>query len=148
VTDPAAELDGKVAVNVAGISVDVVRPPFRRLKPLLRMSGLDALAALEVDDDGMVKGTVDLGLIIEFGEAAAEVLWPDEDERNGYLDMIMTGPQWGEFMSSVIDALQLGEAFALAASSTSTGTQPRPASPTEGSTSEPSSPTPPARLDA
>jgi hypothetical protein len=148
VTDPSSELTGKVTINVAGISVEVERPPFRRLKPLLRLSGLDALASLEVDENGMVKGNIDLGLIIEFGEATAEVLWQDEDVRNGYLDMIMTGPQWGEFMSSVIDALQLGEAFALAASSTSTGTQPRPALPTEGSTSEPSSPTPPARLDA
>jgi hypothetical protein len=148
VTDPAAELDGKVTINVAGLSVEVERPPFRRLKPLLRVQGLDALSAMEVDDDGKVKGQIDLGLIIDFGEAAAEVLWPDEAERNGYLDMVMTGQQWGDFMSSVVEALNLGEALASTASSPSTGTQPRPALPTEGSISEPSSTTPPARLDA
>ena len=111
-TDPADELDGLVKVRVAGDDIVVPRPPFRRLTPVLRMEGLDALAELETDDQGNVKGRLDLGLIVVFGEAIAAVLWPDEAERDALLDQIMTGQQWGDFMSSAIDALNLGEAFA------------------------------------
>jgi hypothetical protein len=131
VTDPAAELDGKVTVKVAGDDVAVTRPPFRRLRPLLTLPGLQALADLPVDDEGVVQGNVPLDIVIDMGEAIGEVLWPGEiihvvsdpaDARmpekvcDQYLDRIYTADQWGDFVSSAIEALQLGEAVASAKS--------------------------------
>lgn len=113
-SDPADELDGKVTVRVAGDDVVVERPPFRRLRPLLELEGLSALAALPVDEDGKVQGDVPLGLVIDMGEAIGAVLFGDS--ADGELDRIYTGEHWGEFVSSAIDALQLGEAVASAKS--------------------------------
>jgi hypothetical protein len=114
VTDPAAELDGKVTVKVAGDDVAVTRPPFRRLRPLLTLPGLQALADLPVDDEGVVQGNVPLDLVIDMGEAVGAVLFRDDADE--HLDRIMTADQWGDFVSSAIDALQLGEAVASAKS--------------------------------
>jgi hypothetical protein len=114
VTDPAAELDGKVTVKVAGDDVEVTRPPFRRLRPLLTLPGLQALSDLPVDDEGNVQGNVSLDIVIDMGEAIGVVLFGEDADE--YLDRIMSADQWGEFVSTSIDALQLGEAVASATS--------------------------------
>lgn len=136
-SDPADELDGKVTVKVAGDDVRVERPPFRRLRPLLTLPGLQVLADLPVDDEGNVQGNVPLDVVIDMGEAIGKVLWPDfevhrdpdvkvpgavqkvvevHSPSDEYLDRIYTANHWGEFVSSAIDALQLGEAVASARS--------------------------------
>jgi hypothetical protein len=120
VTDPAAELDGKVTVKVAGDDVAVTRPPFRRLRPLVPiliplMAAAEPVEGEEDDDEAKVmRMVVEAQTAFDAGEAIAAVLWGDEADT--YLDRIMTPEQWNEFCGSAIDALQLGEAVASAKS--------------------------------
>lgn len=108
--EPSDELDGKVTVRVAGEDVVVERPPFRRLRPILAMPSIQALMSLEVDDDGNAKGQVPLEAVVDMGEAFGAVLFGAD--WNAILDRIFTMADWGVFVGSAVDALQLGEAIA------------------------------------
>lgn len=98
-----AELTGMVAVEVAGESIEVPRPPFRRLKPLLPL-----VAGLDADDDG--KAELDLSALVEVGEVLGQILFGENADT--YLDRLYTPTQFTAFLSSAMAALQLGEAGA------------------------------------
>jgi hypothetical protein len=57
---------------------------------------------------------VNLDIVIDMGEAIGLVLFGEDADE--YLDRIMSADQWGDFVSSAIEALQLGEAVASAKS--------------------------------
>lgn len=91
-----------VTVTVAGDEVEVQRPPFRRLKPLLPLVvGLDS-------DEGRVD--LDPATMVEVGEVLAGVLFGDAADE--HLDRLYTPAEFIEFLSSAMAALQLGEAGA------------------------------------
>lgn len=114
-TDPVDEVDGKVTVTVGGEDVIVPRPPFRRFRKLLPLiAGLTTADGAEVDDNGNLSGSLPLDVIIDCGEEIGRVLFGDE--ADAHLDRIYTPQQWGDFVSSAVNALQLGEAGASTSS--------------------------------
>lgn len=111
-THPADELTGTVVVKVAGDDIEVPRPPFRRLQPLLELPQMAALLNLEATGDGEVGGEVAIAALIPMGNALGEVLFGETADE--YLDRIFKPSDFAEFIGSAIDALQLGEVLASA----------------------------------